>query len=144
MSTLKSTMLGSSRKFSSHVAASFSHPAASFSHPAPSESSAHMADEDVSWSTDASHASTSKPKRNKRKRTRNLKLIRLPPDEKLDVFFNKFSQAIGPDATTFANHLGCIIRNCEDAPIDMENWDKIPDGKKLKMMGMLWKNFVLI
>lgn len=57
--------------------------------------------------------------------------------KRIHVEINKYGQPIGPHASNFGNFLGTIARNGKIAPIDYDNWRKIPKTVKDDMWSII-------
>lgn len=57
------------------------------------------------------------------------------PCIKLD--FDSFGRPIGPNQGKFSEFLGTMARKGTYCPLDVEEWHKMPDGYKKKMLDVI-------
>ncbi|XP_057772090.1 uncharacterized protein LOC130991736 isoform X2 [Salvia miltiorrhiza] len=66
---------------------------------------------------------------------------RNPDEERIKVNFNKRGQPVGPNKMKFAGFLGTLARNGRYAPLDIEDWRKVPKENKDEMIKLVKERF---
>lgn len=62
-------------------------------------------------------------------------------EERIKVDFNKRGQPVGPNKKTFVGFLGTIARNGKYAPLDIDDWRKVPKENKDEMIKLVKERF---
>lgn len=53
---------------------------------------------------------------------------------RIQLDFDGFGRPIGPNRSKFSEFLGTIARNGMHCPLDVEDWHKMPNEYKMKML----------
>ncbi|XP_042064201.1 uncharacterized protein LOC121807934 isoform X1 [Salvia splendens] len=62
-------------------------------------------------------------------------------DERIKVTFNKRGQPVGPNRLKFTGFLGTLARNGKYAPLDIDDWRKVPKENKDEMIKFVKERF---